>query len=182
MLHTKNIVQLQKWMVSVFPSNAAHFVHQRPGTQMETMGDALEVKLCKPILNYCIVTTKRIKSTCYHHFPVKLLHKNTTYFLKIFDRQLLYKSQKIKCNNRPLATYLKDINCIYFLISANGTIMPMPVLEDTISELPYFQATQIHGYDNRLLTDSLDKLEPYTMLELFSDLHNAGNKRPPNGS
>ena len=169
-------------MVSVFPSNAAHFVHQRPGTQVETMGDALEVKLCKPILNYCIVTTKRIKSTCYHHFPVKLLHKNTTYFLKISDRQLLYKSQKIKCNNRPLTTYLKDINCIYFLISANGTIMPIPVLEDTISELPYFQATQIHGYDNRLLTDSLDKLEPYTMLELFSDLHNAGNKRPPNGS
>ena len=39
-------------MVSVFPSNAAHFVHQQPGTQMETMGDNLEAELCKPILNY----------------------------------------------------------------------------------------------------------------------------------
>ena len=82
MLHTKNIVQLQKWMVSVFPSNAAHFVHQRPGTQVETMGDALEVKLCKPILNYCIVTTKRIKSTCYHQFPVKLPYKIQLIYLK----------------------------------------------------------------------------------------------------
>ena len=46
------ITKLQKWMVSVFPSNAAHFVHQQPGTQMETMGDNLEAELCKPILNY----------------------------------------------------------------------------------------------------------------------------------
>ena len=36
-------------MVSVFPSNAAHFVHQQPGTQVEKMGDALEINLCKPI-------------------------------------------------------------------------------------------------------------------------------------
>ena len=35
------ITQLQKWMVSVFPSTATHFVHQRPGTQVETMSDAL---------------------------------------------------------------------------------------------------------------------------------------------
>ena len=38
------ITQLQKWMVSVFPSTATHFVHQRPGTQVETMGNTLEVK------------------------------------------------------------------------------------------------------------------------------------------
>ena len=49
------VTQLQKWMVRVFPSTAAHFVHQQKGTQVEKMGDALEVKLCKPILNYHIV-------------------------------------------------------------------------------------------------------------------------------
>ena len=47
------------------------------------------------------------------------------------------------------------------------------VLEDTISELPYFQTTRIHGYDDRLLIHSPDKLEPYTMLEIFSDVHDA---------
>ena len=47
------------------------------------------------------------------------------------------------------------------------------VLEDTISELPYFQTTQIHGYDDRLLIHSSDKLEPYTMLEIFFDVHDA---------
>ena len=177
----KNIAQLYKWMVSVFPCTAVRFNPSTTSTQVETMGDALEVKLCKPILNYCIVTTRRIKSTCYHHFPVKLLHKNTTYFLKMSDRHLLYKSPKIKRNNRPLGTYLKDINGIYFLISANGTIMSIPALEDTISELPYFQTTQIHGYDNRLLTHSLDKLEPYAMLDIFCAVHNARTKRPPNG-
>ena len=52
-------------MVSVFPSTPAHFIHQQPGTQVEAIGNALEVKLCKPILNYRIVTTQRIKSTCY---------------------------------------------------------------------------------------------------------------------
>ena len=67
----REISQLQKWMVSVFPSTATHLVHQRPVTQVETMGDALEVKMCKPILNYCIITTRQIKSTCYHHFSVK---------------------------------------------------------------------------------------------------------------
>ena len=85
-------------MISVFPSTATHFVHQRPGTQVEIMGDALEVKLCKPILNY-----------------------------RIYN----------------------------------------------ISELPYFQTTRIHGYDDRLLTHSPEKLEPYTMLEIFSDVHYA---------
>ena len=128
-------------MVSVFAANAAHFAHQQPGAQVEAIGDALTVKLCKPILNYCIVMTRRIKSTCYHHFPIKLPYRNTIFFLKIYDRHLLHKSPETKCINRPLATYLKDINGTYFLISANGTITPMPVLEDKTSELPYFQTT-----------------------------------------
>ena len=121
----REITQLQKWMVSVFPSTATHFLHQRLSTQVETMGDALEVKMCKPILNYRIITTRRIKSTCYRHFPVKLPYKNVTYFLKIPDHHLLSSSPKIKCINRPLITYLKDSNGTYFLISANGTITPV---------------------------------------------------------
>ena len=137
------------------------------------MGDALEFKLCKPILNYRTVTTRRIKSTCYHPFPVILPYKNTTYFLKISDRHLLSKSPKIKRSNGPLVTYLKRINGTYFLISANGTVTPVPVLEDTTSELPAFKTTRIHGYDNRPLTNSPDKLEPYTMLEIFSNVHDA---------
>ena len=168
----REITQLQRRMVSVFPSTPAHFVHEQPGTQVEAIGDALQVKLCKPILNYCIVTTRRIKSTCYHHLPIKLPYRNATYFLKISDLHLLYRSSKIKFISRPLPTYLKDINDTYFLISANGTITPM-VLEDTISELPYFQTTRIHGYDDRLLIHSPDKLKPYTMLEIFSDVHDA---------
>ena len=71
----REITQSQKWMVSVFLSTVAHFVHQQPVTQVETMCSELEVKLWKPVLNYCIVTTKRIKSTCYHQFPVKLPYK-----------------------------------------------------------------------------------------------------------
>ena len=72
-----------------------------------------------------------------------------------------------------MATYVKDINGMYFIISTNGTVTPMPVLGDTISELPYFQTTRIHGYDVQLLAHSHDKLEPYTMLESFSDVHDA---------
>ena len=124
-------------------------------------------------MNYRIETTRRIKSTCYHHFPVKLPYKNTTYFLKISDRHLLSKSPKIKCSNRPLITYLEDIDGTYFLISVNGTITPVPVLEDMTSELPAFKFTPIHGYDNQLLTHSPDKLEPYTMLEIFSNVQDA---------
>ena len=140
----REITQLQKWMVSVFPSTATHFVHQRPGTQVETMGDALEVKMCKPILNYRIITTRQIKSTCYHHFPVKLPYKNATFFLKISDHHLLSSSPKIKCNNRPLITYLKESNSTYFLITANGTVTPVPVLEDTTRDFPAFQTTRLH--------------------------------------
>ena len=50
----REVTRLQKWMVSVFPSTADHFVHQQPGTQVETIGDAFQAKLCKPILNYRI--------------------------------------------------------------------------------------------------------------------------------
>ena len=86
--------------------------------------------------------------------------------LKISDCYILYKNLKIKCKNRPLATDLKDITGTYFLISADGTVTSAPVLEDTISELPHFQTTPIHGYDDQLLTHSPEKLEPYTMLEI----------------
>ena len=147
-------------MISVFLSAAAHFVHQPLGTQVEIIGDGLKVNLCKPILNYRIAMIRWINSTCYHYLPVKLPYQNTIYFLKISNGHLLYKSPKIKCNNRPLATYIKDINDTYFLISANSTVTPTPVLEDTISELPYFETTRIHGYNDRLLTHSPDKLEP----------------------
>ena len=81
-------------------------------------------------------------------------------------------SYKERCSNRSLVTCLKVING-YLLILANSTVNSVPVLEDTISELPYYQTTQIHGFDDRLLTHSLDKLEPYTMLEIFSDVHDA---------
>ena len=88
--------------------------------------------MCKPILNYSIVVTRRITSTCYHQLLVKLPYKYTTYFLKISNHHhLLSRSPKIKCSNRPLVTYLKDINGTYFLISANGTVTPVSVLEDT---------------------------------------------------
>ena len=51
--------------------------------------------------------------------------------------------------------------------------MPMPVLEDTISKkLLYFKTTQIHGYVDWLLTHSPDKLEPYMILGIFSDIYN----------
>ena len=49
----------------------------------------------------------------------------------------------------------------------------MPVLQDTISELPYFLTIQIHDYGDRLLTHFPDKLEPYAMLEIFSNVYDA---------
>ena len=51
----------------------------------------------------------------------------------------------MKCSNRPLALTSR-ISMVY--ISANDTVTPMPVLEDTISELTYFQTTRIYGYGN----------------------------------
>ena len=89
------------WLVFSHLLLYTHFVHQQPGAQVEKMSDALDVKLCKPVLNCRIVTTRWIKSTCYHHFPVKLLYNNMTYFLKICDCHLLYKGSKIKCNKSP---------------------------------------------------------------------------------
>ena len=49
----------------------------------------------------------------------------------------------------------------------------MPVLQDTISELPYSLTIQIHDYGDRLLTHFPDKLESYAMLEIFSNVHDA---------
>ena len=47
----------------------------------------------------------------------------------------------------------------------------MPVLEDVAPELPALQTMRLHGYDNWLLTHFPDKLEPYTVLEIFSNIH-----------
>ena len=72
-----------------------------------------------------------------------------------------------------MVTYLKDNNGRHFLISANASVTPVPVLEDTTPDLPAFQTTRLHGYGDRLLTHSPDKLEPYTMLGIFSNVHDA---------
>ena len=106
----RQITQLQNWMVSAFPSTAAHFVLQQSGTQVEAIGNTLQVKLCKPILNYGIVTRRRIKCTCYHHFPIKLVYRNTTYFLKISDRHLLYRSPKIKTDHWQLISRISIVH------------------------------------------------------------------------
>ena len=47
----REVTQLQIWMIRIFPSTAVNFVHQQKGSQVGTMGDVLEVKFCKPILN-----------------------------------------------------------------------------------------------------------------------------------
>ena len=39
----------------------------------------------------------------------------------------------------------------------------MPVLDYTVSELPYFKTNRIQGYD--------DQLKPYTMFKIFSEVH-----------
>ena len=49
----------------------------------------------------------------------------------------------------------------------------MSVLDDTVSELLYFRTTCIHGYNDPLFSYSLDKLEPYTMLDFFSGIRDA---------
>ena len=40
----------------------------------------------------------------------------------------------------------------------------------------YLQTTWIHGYNDLLLTHSHDQLEPYAMLEIFWDIHDAVHK------
>ena len=138
----REVTQLQKWTITVFPSTAANFIHQHPGTRVEPLGDALEVKKCRPIFDYKIVTNRKIGSRCFRHFPISLPYSNATYFLRITDRHLLSKSPVIKCKNRPPVTYLKAENGSYFLIEANGIIIPKSVMNDTANEMKSFKSTQ----------------------------------------
>ena len=64
------ITQLQKWMVSDFPSTAKH---QWKVAQVEIISNTLEGKLYKLILNYCIITRTQVKSTCYRDVRVRIL-------------------------------------------------------------------------------------------------------------
>ena len=41
----------------------------------------------------------------------------------------------------------------------------MSVIDDTVSELPYFKTTLIYDYKNQFLTHSPKQLKPYAMLE-----------------
>ena len=159
-------------MVSVFLSTAVHVNHQPKGTQV-IIDNSLEEKLYKPILKYHIVTTRQVKYVRYCHFPVELPNQNKTYFLKIIDHYLLWKGPKFKFKSRLLLKYLRDINVTYFLISSKGTTTLMSVLDDTVSELPYFKTTLIYGYKNQLLTHSPNQLKPYAMLEYLWDVHDA---------
>ena len=55
----------------------------------------LKLNFANHVLHYRIVTTRRIKCTCCHHFPVKLSYKSASYFLKI---PITYSTKAEKSN------------------------------------------------------------------------------------
>jgi len=110
---------------------------------------------------------------CYISFTIILPNDPQPRFLQIADRKLVAISHKILCSNRPERTYLRDLNGTYHMITSNGLITIVNAKEDTFNHTKFAKIKAIKGYDLRLLTKTPKTLEPYAVLNIFSEVHDA---------
>ena len=169
----KEISKLQHWMIATFPSTASRWIQPDSGVLVHTVGDALQIEECQKIYEYKVHFDRKINKTCYSNFPVSITHDNTTRFLRIIDRHAVKFSPNIPCKSRPPITYLKDINNKYHMITADGNISQVILHSNTIKETKEIQLKKIKGFNEKLLTKSPHVLEPYTMLNIFTYVHDA---------
>ena len=169
----KEISKLQHWMIATFPSTASRWIQPDSGVLVHTVGDALQIEECQKIYEYKLHFDRKINKTCYSDFPISITHDNTTRFLRIIDRHAVKFSPNIPCKSRPPITYLKDINNKYHMITADGNISQVILHSNTIKETKEIQLKKIKGFNEKLLTKSPHVLEPYTMLNIFTYVHDA---------
>ena len=166
------ITRIQRFMLEVYPQGAAKYIHQEPGITVHVAGDALEVTQCLPVQNYSIHFNRSYENVCYQDFPVKLLGESKFRFFRTSDRQLVMKSAKIPCSKRTPRTYIKDVNGKYHMILANGTILCASIKKETVHTTTT-KFKQLLGYSEKLLSKHPKPLDPYSMLNIFTDIQDA---------
>ena len=168
----REIKRIQHWMIATFPGNSAEWVHQQQGIRVKPVGDGLEVMSCTSITNFTLRLDRRFGGKCYQDFPVRRGRLNRTYFLRLSDRQLLRISPEIECGDRPERTYIRSHTGEYYEVFADGTSYPVNISTDAIKE-SIVRLKPIRGYDVRLLKHQPSHLDPYTMMQVLSYVHDA---------
>ena len=168
----QEVSKIQRWMIEVFPTTAARWIHQEAGVVVEVVGEALLVHRCLKISNYRLITNRRIGNSCYHDIPVKAPYHDKIRFLRLTDHQIMENSHKINCSKRPAITYLKNKEGTYDLIDKEGNItQTIPVKQ--FKRTTFIKIPKIRGYDIRMITKPPHHLAPYSMLNIFSEIHDA---------
>ena len=168
----QEVSRIQRWMIEVFPSTAARWIHPEAGVIVQIVGEALQVHRCLKLSNYRLVTNRRIGNFCYHDIPVKAPYHDKIRFLRLTDRQIMENSHKINCSNRPTITYLKNQEGSYDVIDKEGNVtktIPAKQFKGT----NFLQLPKIRGYDPRMIIKPPQHLAPYSMLNIFSEIHDA---------
>ncbi|MEO0683466.1 MAG: reverse transcriptase domain-containing protein [Cyanobacteria bacterium J06649_11] len=168
----KEVSKIQRWMIEVFPTTAARWIHQEAGVVVEIVGEALLVHRCLKISNYKLITNRRIGNSCYHDIPVKAPYHDKIRFLRLTDRQVMENSHQINCSKRPTITYIKNKEGTYDVIDKEGNIT-QTIPAKQFKKTAFVKIPKIRGYDIRMITKPPHHLAPYSMLNIFSEIHDA---------
>ena len=112
----------QAWATRSFPQSARALRSDEPGVVMKSVGDAMVMYRCRPVLNYEVSWNREHNGKCALHFPVWIPNENTTQFLRIEDRNLLPTSRTIMCKNRPRHTVIIVKNGKAYHIGQEGDV------------------------------------------------------------
>uniref|UniRef100_A0A7M5XFT0 Reverse transcriptase n=1 Tax=Clytia hemisphaerica TaxID=252671 RepID=A0A7M5XFT0_9CNID len=168
----QEVTRIQQWMIEVFPTTAARWIHQERGVMVHLIGEAMQVHRCLKISNYRLITSRRIGNSCYHDIPVKAPYHEKIKFLRLIDRHVVEKSHKINCSERPPVTYLRNEEGSYDVIDKEGNITKV-IPKKQFKGRNFVKLPKIRGWDPRMIRKPPQHLAPYSMLNIFSEIHDA---------
>ena len=166
----QEVSRIQRWMIEVFPTTAARWIHQESGVTVHLIGEALQVHRCLKISNYRLITNRKVGNYCYADIPIKAPYSNTIRFLRLTDRQVMDKSHKINCSERPPVTYLQNTDGSYDVIDRDGNVTKATPKKQ-FKGANFVKLARIRGYDSRMIQKPPHHLAPYSMLNIFTEIH-----------
>ena len=112
--NNKKLDILESWILAHFPNEAANYLFEEEGKEIQLSGDSYLVSNCLKITNFSISWDRKINNTCFELFPVKIENNNKMFFLDLHRRQVYSKSTKISCNFKKIPLFIRDKNGALF--------------------------------------------------------------------
>ena len=91
----KELVRIQKWILSSFPDTSSEYIFPKPGRMVSQVGDGILIHKCEPIWKFTIHWNISYQGKCYTKFPVTSPYMDQIRFLELSRRRIVRTGQHL---------------------------------------------------------------------------------------